>query len=760
MIYIITPCTRIFNLEKIKATIPTECQWVICYDKKVKEPPTIDGAININSPYTGSSGNPTRNFAIENIKDQLNDDDWIYILDDDNIIHPDWYDGVKDFINQEQSMIYWGQCYSDGNHRTDAPESVVKCRIDTAQYMVRWDVAKKLSFIDLYEADGFYAEYASKLSESATRIEKDLCYFNYLRSNKYRAHDATRVYICMITMFKNEAGHLRKMLDSVTPYIDYWVIQDNGSTDGSPDIVRKWAEETGIPGKLYKIEEGWVNFGYNRDHLLQTALKEPHSCDWIMKMDCDETLEVDPGFDWSIFWTPYQAFHVPAVAPGLIYNRAWIWNAKLPWRFNHDPAHETIYLDDGAIGENFDRVQLPSTFRMRAGENHGESYTVPTKYVTDALKLEEKLIREGTMLTDLYHFFYIGKSYEDCYSGNFFPLKEIHQEEYAKRCIFYFENVVKYQNKGSLDANGAVNEMLYYALCGIGNAYRFLKDYDKAIYYYEKAGWWCTVRNEHIIHLAEVHHALQDYKKMLFYTTILMEPQRTCPFPAYYFLINTNFYHNTGKYPEYLHKIALEKINEPVLETILAVNRVEKQKKRVWIVDNFFDDPMAVRKFALQQEYEPSSDFYKGRRTYKQFATDPIRARIEKIMDKKIINWTETHGMCGRFQFCLPQDPLVYHYDSQTYAAMVYLNPDAPFSTGTNLYAHKQTRIRHIDDHPNADACFAGGFFDSTKFELVDSIGNVFNRLVIFDARCFHSAGLYCGKDIETARLFQIFFFD
>ena len=33
--------------------------------------------------------------------------------------------------------------------------------------------------------------------------------------------------------------------------------------------------------------------------------------------------------------------------------------------------------------------------------------------------------------------------------------------------------------------------------------------------------------------------------------------------------------------------------------------------------------------------------------------------------------------------------PIVYHNDGQTWAAMLYLNPDAPYSTGTSLYAHK-----------------------------------------------------------------------
>ena len=328
--------------------------------------------------------------------------------------------------------------------------------------------------------------------------------------------------IVMISMFKNESKGIRRMLESCYKYIDYWVLQDNGSTDGTPDIVKQWAEETGIPGHLYQVEEGWVNFGWNRDHLLQTTLKLDHGCDWIMKMDCDETLEVDNNFDWSVFSdTSIQSFHVTSVAPSLIYFRAWIWNAKLPWKFNHDPAHETITLEMDGYGEDFIRYPLDRKFRMIGGVSQGESYSVKTKYISDALKLEEKLLREGTMLTDLYHFWYIGKSYEDCYRGDFFPLKEIHQKEYARRCMFYFEQVVNYKHNYSVTKKPAhIDEMAYYALNGIGNAYKFLGEHYKAIDYYKASEEFAPKRNDHLVYLAETYWELLDFKKMLECTEI------------------------------------------------------------------------------------------------------------------------------------------------------------------------------------------------------------------------------------------------
>ena len=231
-----------------------------------------------------------------------------------------------------------------------------------------------------------------------------------------------QVKIAMITMFKNEASVMERMLESCYKYIDYYVMQDNGSTDGTADIVREFFKDKDIPGFIYEVEEGWVSFGWNRDHLLQKCLSTEHGCDWVLKMDCDEYLEVDDDFDWTpINDTSHQSFHITAVNPGCIYYRAWMWNANLPWHFKHDLAHECIVCDLPGVGEAFERYDLPNGIR-HVGTNDGETYSVTTKYLSDALKLEEKHIREGDLLTDTYHFFYVAKSYQDAINEEIYPL--------------------------------------------------------------------------------------------------------------------------------------------------------------------------------------------------------------------------------------------------------------------------------------------------------------------------------------------------
>lgn len=186
---------------------------------------------------------------------------------------------------------------------------------------------------------------------------------------------------------------------------------------------------------------------------------------------------------------------------------------------------------------------------------------------------------------------------------------------------------------------------------------------------------------------------------------------------------------------------------------------LSKSKPKLFVIDDFYDNPDFTRSLALKAEYQEDLRFYKGFRSTGQFVADGTRAAFEKIIGQPIVHFNETHGHCGKFQYTTATDPQVYHHDIQRWAAMVYLTPDAPYQSGTNLLASKLTGARHADD-ASINGSFASGYLDSTKFEIVDSVANVYNRLVIMDARCIHAAGPYFGQTIHDARLIHLFFFD
>ena len=567
----------------------------------------------------------------------------------------------------------------------------------------------------------------------------------------------------MVAMFKNEAPVLRNMLDSVVGYIDYYVIQDNGSTDGSPQIVEEWAKENNIPGVLYEVEEGWQGFGWNRDHLVRYCQNETdHGCDWILKMDCDETLEVYDDFDWSVFDDHnHHAFAVPAIAGTGVYYRSWIWNANLKWAFNHDPCHETIYCLDSNIGEQYNSHPLNIGYNQ-IGSNSGMSWAVPTKFISDALRLEEKLIREQNLLENMYHFWYIGKSYRDAMESSAFPLKKRQADEYARRSIWYLN---EYINKTFQDRNGdaGIDEMCYMAGIMAGEAYQFMGKKEEAITTYRSLERFAPGRNDHLWFLVELYKETKRYDKMLETTTIMMDPERKFPFPQYCNFIDRKHYIDGTGDVQRLHQEAellARKIEQPKQEYdgVFSVNKYPT--KRFWIVDNFYQDPHQLREWALNNmTFEENIQWYKGFRSVEKYRPESIKHQFESIMNEKIVDWEG--GMNGVFQVTRAQDPQVWHFDEQTWAAMIYLSPDAPYESGTRLHISKINNAKHsIEDADIIDEAFDGNFLDSTRFHTLDTAGNLFNRLAIFDARHIHSAGEYFGKDLYDGRLTHLFFFD
>lgn len=99
--------------------------------------------------------------------------------------------------------------------------------------------------------------------------------------------------LCWNAIVKNEARIIERCMASMVKELDYWIVVDTGSTDGTQDIIRNFMATHGIPGEL--IERPWVNFSHNRSEALQLA---ENKADYILFCDADMALEVhDP--DWK-----------------------------------------------------------------------------------------------------------------------------------------------------------------------------------------------------------------------------------------------------------------------------------------------------------------------------------------------------------------------------------------------------------------------------------------------------------------------------
>jgi hypothetical protein len=191
--------------------------------------------------------------------------------------------------------------------------------------------------------------------------------------------------------------------------------------------------------------------------------------------------------------------------------------------------------------------------------------------------------------------------------------------------------------------------------------------------------------------------------------------------------------------------------------------------KGVIVVDNFYKDPDFIREWAINEIKFSPSEYHKGERAISRFSAFNTKETLEQIIGKPIYNWNHSSYANGIFQFCTADQPIVYHVDNQTYAGLVFLTPDAPASTGTAFYRSKVTGDYSFDDAKrktmNYVRAFQGksaemNFYDGTNFEKIDEVGNVYNRLVLFDAKNIHAATQYFGDAIDNARFFHMFFFD
>ena len=175
MLYIVTPCSRPQNLKRIKQTIPEWATWVVMMDSYTDFKEATGANVTHYSKKTGFWGNPLRNEFLDLYQDQFTDNDWVYFLDDDNIIHPK-FNELWDSLNRlDCSIATWGQ---EGRLRpTDQPRVG---NIDTACFMFRPYQLPKLRFSNIYEADG---QFAAALAAQGTLICVDayLCYYNALR---------------------------------------------------------------------------------------------------------------------------------------------------------------------------------------------------------------------------------------------------------------------------------------------------------------------------------------------------------------------------------------------------------------------------------------------------------------------------------------------------------------------------------------------------------------------------------------------------
>jgi glycosyltransferase involved in cell wall biosynthesis len=200
---------------------------------------------------------------------------------------------------------------------------------------------------------------------------------------------------------KDESHIIESTLNNIIEniQIDYWVISDTGSTDGTQDIILEFFDKHNIPGELY--EDKWKDFAHNRNLALDYAKGK---CDYTFIFDADDVFVGDFVLHEKLLHDQYCFFFGPDVS----YFRPLLIKSSLNWKW-HGVLHEFLGCDIQPTNSD-----IIGNYYLISGRT-GNRSKQPNKYLNDAKVLEAAFYEEEKVNGDLLarYAFYCAQSYKD-----------------------------------------------------------------------------------------------------------------------------------------------------------------------------------------------------------------------------------------------------------------------------------------------------------------------------------------------------------
>ena len=202
---IITRCTRLNYIRDVMSSIfnqshnEIDVKWWLVFDiRNLKEIDTqfLKDVSDINcdvSYYIGDEGDFGHQLINKTI-DKI-DSGWIYVLDDDNLLHENFYQRLVEIIKEnprKRAIVFSqkvdGKDFSGLDIRIGSPENCKVSHIDMAQFVVRRDLFGDSYRIlpMMYVADGLMIEKMFNENKNDFYfIDEVLCYYNKLSGSNW-----------------------------------------------------------------------------------------------------------------------------------------------------------------------------------------------------------------------------------------------------------------------------------------------------------------------------------------------------------------------------------------------------------------------------------------------------------------------------------------------------------------------------------------------------------------------------------------------
>ena len=249
------------------------------------------------------------------------------------------------------------------------------------------------------------------------------------------------VTLCLNMIVKNESLIITRLLESVLPIIDTYVICDTGSTDDTPNIIRQYFDLKGIQGEV--IHEPFKNFGYNRTFALKAAKGK---ATYALLLDADMIFKIEPSFNKQLLTV--DSYQIIQKGGSLSY-----YNTRLI-RLDINatcvcPTHEYYDLPPGSRNEKLDSIWIADI---------GDGGAKADKFERDIRLLKQGIEEEPNGKSNGRYYFYLGNSYFN--TGK-------HEES-----IPYYRRRIEI---------GGWHEEVFYAHLNLGHAYKSIGKDELAI---------------------------------------------------------------------------------------------------------------------------------------------------------------------------------------------------------------------------------------------------------------------------------------
>ncbi|MFS2173872.1 glycosyltransferase [Priestia megaterium] len=247
---------------------------------------------------------------------------------------------------------------------------------------------------------------------------------------------------------KNESSIIERCLNASKSIIDFISICDTGSTDNTPAIIKNWCKENNIPGTVH--HEPFKNFGYNRTLAASLAQETYPEADYLLLLDADMVLEVQPNFDKSSLEN--DLYLTMQYDNQIKYWLIRLLKTSLPWK-SVGVTHEYWDIDHSRLGAgqlNYSGTQGRIDSLIIYDQTDGGSRD--HKFERDKQLLLEG-IKDETTPPDLKvrYMFYLAQTFS---------------------CLNELEEAIKWYKK-RVEAGGWVEE-IYYSLLQTGSCYERL----------------------------------------------------------------------------------------------------------------------------------------------------------------------------------------------------------------------------------------------------------------------------------------------